>query len=422
MELTELQSLFAIDNSTAVNQSAQTGRNAPYVNTDSAPGTATIAAEDDESIYIPSTAVNDSSEGQAANLEQYDHNRYVAMNAYIYGNERLEPEAAEEEQQGPTAAAAADQDGLPAEEPAVDARAGVLPAAEQSLQGSADSLTAAEPQSSAVQPESAAAAGSAEESAERGTGSDPEPQSNIYGRQTLYSEGANVMDQSVNAYGDNVRTTVGSSVADDQDQRTTTDSAVATAADAETAAAAASGETAADSAESEEEGGAQHNDTGADGEELTDAEQQRVDELAAREDEVIAHEQAHISAGGGLTGSANYGYTTGPDGQRYISDGEVSIDISEEDEPEDTIAKMTTVRSAALAPAEPSAQDRQVASEAARIQAEARREMAAGEDDEENYGTGQSSASSVVGNVASSAASQFESLSGPASEAAQTLG
>ena len=57
----------------------------------------------------------------------------------------------------------------------------------------------------------------------------------------------------------------------------------------------------------------------------------------------------------------------GPDGNRYAIGGEVSIDVAPVDgDPEATIAKMEIVKAAALAPAEPSAQDRKVAAIAER--------------------------------------------------------
>ena len=46
-----------------------------------------------------------------------------------------------------------------------------------------------------------------------------------------------------------------------------------------------------------------------------------------------------------------------PDGNKYVTDGHVNIDIGKESTPEKTIEKMRTVISAAHAPAEPSGQD-----------------------------------------------------------------
>jgi len=111
--------------------------------------------------------------------------------------------------------------------------------------------------------------------------------------------------------------------------------------------------------------------------EYTPEEQRAIDSLQARDREVRAHEQAHISAGGAyVRGGATYQYESGPDGKRYAVGGEVSIDASPvRDNPEATIAKMQVVRSAATAPAEPSGQDRAVAAAASRAEAQARAEL-----------------------------------------------
>lgn len=90
-------------------------------------------------------------------------------------------------------------------------------------------------------------------------------------------------------------------------------------------------------------------------------EQAVIAKLKARDAEVRAHEAAHQAAGSGLTGGATYTYQTGPDGKRYAIGGEVSIDLSTESDPEANISKMQRVKSAALAPADPSGQDRAVA-------------------------------------------------------------
>ncbi len=105
--------------------------------------------------------------------------------------------------------------------------------------------------------------------------------------------------------------------------------------------------------------------TGAGGE-LSEEQRQKVDTLKARDREVRAHEQTHLSAAGNLAVSgANYDYVTGPDGQRYASGGDVSIDVSAvAGDPQATLLKADTIRRAALAPASPSAQDQSVAAKA----------------------------------------------------------
>lgn len=115
---------------------------------------------------------------------------------------------------------------------------------------------------------------------------------------------------------------------------------------------------------------------GIDGQDLTEEEQQKVKEMKERDEEVRVHENAHKSAGGQYAAAPTYTYETGPDGKRYITDGEVSIDIGEEKDPQATIEKMQVVKRAAMAPAEPSGQDRKVYQEANQKEAAARQELA----------------------------------------------
>ncbi len=113
------------------------------------------------------------------------------------------------------------------------------------------------------------------------------------------------------------------------------------------------------------------------GQELTQEEQKEVQDLKKQDQQVRQHEQAHQAAGGRYTrGGAQYSFTNGPDGRRYASGGEVSIDMSAEEAPEATVAKMNTVRRAALAPMDPSPTDRAVAARATQKAASARQEQA----------------------------------------------
>jgi hypothetical protein len=101
-----------------------------------------------------------------------------------------------------------------------------------------------------------------------------------------------------------------------------------------------------------------------------------VRSLQARDEQVRAHEQAHLAASGGLaTSGASYTYQKGPDGVNYAIGGEVSIDVSPGRTPEETIARAVTIRAAALAPADPSGQDRAVASAASQLEQQARTEL-----------------------------------------------
>ncbi|WP_299145212.1 putative metalloprotease CJM1_0395 family protein [uncultured Tateyamaria sp.] len=111
---------------------------------------------------------------------------------------------------------------------------------------------------------------------------------------------------------------------------------------------------------------------------LTGPEQAVVKELKARDAEVRRHEQAHAAVGGQYAGAPTYSYQTGPDGRQYAVGGAVSIDVSPVDgDPGATISKMEVVKSAALAPAEPSAADRQVAALADALRAQAVADLAA---------------------------------------------
>jgi hypothetical protein len=113
-------------------------------------------------------------------------------------------------------------------------------------------------------------------------------------------------------------------------------------------------------------------DDNADINEHTPEELRVIADLRTRDQEVRAHEQAHMAAGGGYTGGVSYQFETGPDNRQYAVGGEVSIDASPiSNDPEATIAKMQVVRGAALAPANPSGQDRAVAAAASQHEASA---------------------------------------------------
>lgn len=110
---------------------------------------------------------------------------------------------------------------------------------------------------------------------------------------------------------------------------------------------------------------------------LSAAEQAVVDKLQARDREVRQHEQAHLAAAGGLTiAAASFTYQTGPDGVNYAIGGEVRIDTSPGRTPEETLRRAQTIRAAALAPAEPSGQDRAIAAAAANMALAARSDIA----------------------------------------------
>ncbi len=106
-------------------------------------------------------------------------------------------------------------------------------------------------------------------------------------------------------------------------------------------------------------------------------EQAEIATLRKRDLEVRAHEQAHIAAAGGLAqGGATFSFQRGPDGKQYAVGGEVSIDTSPvSGNPNATIQKAKQIRAAALAPANPSSQDRAVAASATALEAQAQQEL-----------------------------------------------
>lgn len=109
---------------------------------------------------------------------------------------------------------------------------------------------------------------------------------------------------------------------------------------------------------------------------LSDDEKQQLQELKARDREVRAHEQAHVAAGGVYTGAASLTFQKGPDGRNYAVGGDVSINASPvQGNPEATIDKMRVIKRAALAPVNPSLQDRRVAQLATLAEQQARDEL-----------------------------------------------
>jgi len=99
--------------------------------------------------------------------------------------------------------------------------------------------------------------------------------------------------------------------------------------------------------------------------------------LKNRDREVRSHEQTHLAAAGPYAlGGPTYQYQRGPDGQRYAVGGHVNIDTAEiAGDPEATLRKAETVRRAALAPAEPSPQDRRVAVQASNLAISAQQDL-----------------------------------------------
>jgi len=120
-------------------------------------------------------------------------------------------------------------------------------------------------------------------------------------------------------------------------------------------------------------------------EELSEEEQRQVQKLKQADAKVRAHEQAHSSAGGSHAGGPSYEFTTGPDGKRYATSGEVQIDTTPvKGNPEATVRKMDTVIRAALAPSDPSSQDLAVARQAQATRAQAQIEASKKREAERN--------------------------------------
>lgn len=122
--------------------------------------------------------------------------------------------------------------------------------------------------------------------------------------------------------------------------------------------------------------GREQQNRGSENVQFSEDELREIEQLAARDREVRAHEQAHVSVGGQYTGAASLSFQEGPNGVRYAIGGEVSISSGAvPGDPQATVAKAQQVQRAALAPADPSTQDRMVAANAARLALEARADI-----------------------------------------------
>lgn len=111
---------------------------------------------------------------------------------------------------------------------------------------------------------------------------------------------------------------------------------------------------------------------------ITPEERAEVEQMTKRDREVRAHEAAHKGAAGQYGGSVQLDYKRGPDGKLYAVSGEVSIDSGRPGDPQEALRKAQTIRRAALAPANPSSQDRAVAAKAAQMATQARVELQLG--------------------------------------------
>lgn len=144
---------------------------------------------------------------------------------------------------------------------------------------------------------------------------------------------------------------------------------------------------------------------------LTPQEQVQVRKLRQIDQKVRAHEQAHLGAAAGLAvGGASFQTVRGPDGRQYAVAGEVSIDVSPAQSPRQTIDKARRIQAAALAPADPSAQDRAVAAAAASMQIQASAQLAR----EQREATQAEAGGTATGNPALAAYAALEPAPEPA--------
>ena len=88
----------------------------------------------------------------------------------------------------------------------------------------------------------------------------------------------------------------------------------------------------------------------------------------------------------------------------------VKIDTSSGSTPEDTIRKAQTIRAAALAPAEPSGQDRAVAAQASQMEAQARAEQASQDRDDEEPANAAAESSQPTSESGQAAIQQYQSV------------
>lgn len=117
-------------------------------------------------------------------------------------------------------------------------------------------------------------------------------------------------------------------------------------------------------------------------------EQKLINELKSRDREVRAHEAAHAAIGGQYAGAPTYTYQRGPNGVQYAVAGQVSISTSPvAGDPKATLDKAQQIQRAALAPSEPSTQDRKVAAQASQMAQQARIDLARLEQEQNKAGT-----------------------------------
>ncbi|MCP4158389.1 MAG: hypothetical protein GY757_62395 [bacterium] len=108
---------------------------------------------------------------------------------------------------------------------------------------------------------------------------------------------------------------------------------------------------------------------------LTLREKLQVQQLELMERSVREHEKTHLRTARNLASTGpSYEYQKGPDGNKYVVGGEVNVNASPVGgDPDATIEKALRVQRTALAPADPSPQDRAAATKAKIIENKAHR-------------------------------------------------
>ena len=105
---------------------------------------------------------------------------------------------------------------------------------------------------------------------------------------------------------------------------------------------------------------------------LTPEDEDLINRLKQRDQEVRRHEMAHVGALGADAGIVRYTYQIGPDGRAYAVGGSTEVDMGPEATDAATRAKAQRIRAAAMAASEPSSADVAVASQAAQMERNAR--------------------------------------------------
>ena len=101
---------------------------------------------------------------------------------------------------------------------------------------------------------------------------------------------------------------------------------------------------------------------------LSPEEEDLINRLRQRDQEVRRHEQAHAAVLGSDAGIIRYTYQVGPDGRAYAIGGSTEVDMGPEATEAATRAKAQKIRAAAMAAGDPSTADAAVAGQAAMME------------------------------------------------------